>query len=286
MKVNVFASFILFALTLCFFSVASAAKDTAYVVEGQLDVGVKVEVVSVGESDKKRFGVVSEGKIIVPIVYKAIEALSDGFILQDNNDMFSVVDAKGSVTIPPEYFHIKRMDRIAILECKKECTDTILMNSKGEVLGSGYSSYAWGTNQAVVCEHKENGYSAFHPDGKNIGLNNMPLLEWDAYSKSLYAPQMVNDEMKVAFYDIDGKVIVPNSYDFAQYIDQMEFFIVHKVKNGTMYYGAIDRTGKVVIADKYTGVKRVAYNTFEFTNGAHTVVAVMKDGALKVTEKM
>lgn len=286
MKKNSLFYFIMLSLALCSIPTENyAAPPLPYTIESQHDMGIKTEIVSVGVSSQKKFGVVYAEKIVVPIVYKSIEAMTDGFILQGSDKKYSVVSPSGIATIPPLYDEIELLEGSTVLLCRIKYDSSKLITSKGKTLTEGYYRITYGTNRPIIVQKEKTGDIAFGTDGKAITPPNMPLLEYDYSSETVYAPQLIDGSIKVSYLAPDGTIIIPTSYHFAQFLRKMDFFLTEIKKDTVTYYGAIDRTGKVLIPAEYDELTKIAYNIYQFKNNTRTLTASMKKEILEITPK-
>lgn len=204
------------------------------------------------KGDHGRYGYYdTEGKLVIPFIYREAHAFSGGFASVENEDLkYGVIDINGNTVIPFNYTYIGNFsDGLARASKSKDGVFVHSLNGIIDIHGNEvvpliYKDVSFFSDGLARVEDKEGIYSFFDTKGRKVfSLRNGM---WVSEFSEGFATIENRETKKYGVIDKTGKTIVPCIYD------RVEGFkggvaIVMKDK----LFGVIDKSGKVIAPISY-----------------------------------
>ena len=192
-----------------------------------------------------KVGVVNSiGQIIVPIEYKDVKVLKEGYkneyIIVDENDNSGVISTSGTVIVEPAYEDIKFLNSTEIYAAMIDGKWN-LINKKGEILNSNYDDYTYSKGDYVIVKSGEK-YGIITTSGE---VKIEPTYEELNYAFSVYYIAKLNG--KYGIINTDNTSLIPLEYLSMTYWEDKEILIADRTETETVLFDSN-------LTEKLTGI--------------------------------
>lgn len=182
----------------------------------------------------EKIGIVNTvGQIIVPVEYKNVKILEEGYkneyIIVDVNDNQGIISTSGTIIIEPKYKEIKYLNSSEVYAAKIE-DKWNLVNKKGEVLNNEYDDYTYSKGDYVIVK-KADKYGIITTAGE---VKIAPTYEKLDYAFSVYYIAKLNG--KYGIINTDNTSVIPLEYLNMTYWEEKELIIADKTETETVLF--------------------------------------------------
>lgn len=234
------------------------------------------------KGDHGRYGYYdTEGKLVIPFIYREAHAFSEGLASVENDDFeYGVIDIKGNTVIPFNYTYIGNFkDGMAPASKMMEGSSSYLYQLEGiidihgnEVIPLIYEDVDFFREGLARVEDKEGNFSFFDNKGRKVLSLSKGM--WASEFYNGYAIVEDRNTKKYGVMDRTGKITVPCKFDDFDFSNFKEGVFVIK-KEG--HYGLIDEKGNLLTSVAYD------YIFSYWTSGG--LAKVRKDGKFGVLNR-
>jgi len=234
------------------------------------------------KGDHGRYGYYdTEGKLVIPFIYREAHAFSEGLASVENDDFeYGVIDKKGNTVIPFNYTYIGNFkDGMAPASKMMEGSSSYLYQLEGiidihgnEVIPLIYEDVDFFREGLARVEDKEGNFSFFDNKGRKVLSLSKGM--WASEFYNGYAIVEDRNTKKYGVMDRTGKITVPCKFDDFDFSNFKEGVFVIK-KEG--HYGLIDEKGNLLTSVAYD------YIFSYWTSGG--LAKVRKDGKFGVLNR-
>lgn len=181
-----------------------------------------------------KVGIVNNvGQIIVPVEYKDVKLLKEGYkneyVIVDTNDNQGIISTSGTIIIEPTYKDIKYLNSTEVYAAKID-EKWNLVNKKGEVLNKSYDDYTYSKGDYVIVKKGEK-YGIITSSG-DVKIE--PTYEKLEYAFSVYYIAKMNG--KYGIINTDNTSVVPLEYSSMTYWAEKEIIIADKTETETVLF--------------------------------------------------
>ena len=181
-----------------------------------------------------KVGIVNNvGQIIVPIEYKNVKILKEGYkneyIIVDENDNQGIISTSSTIIVVPTYKEIKYINSNEIYAAKIE-DKWNLVNKKGEVINNNYDDYTYVKGDYVIVQ-KEGKYGIITTEGT---VKIEPTYEDLQYAFSVYYIAKINS--KYGIINTDNTSLIPLEYLNMTYWESKNIIIADKTETETVIF--------------------------------------------------
>lgn len=173
------------------------------------------------------------GQIIVPVQYKEVRILKEGYkneyLIIDENNNSGIISTSGTIIINPTYQDIKYISSDEIYAAKIE-NKWNLINKKGEILNNQYDDYTYLKGDYVIVKMGEK-YGIITVAG-DIKIE--PTYEELEYAFSVYYIAKLNG--KYGIINTDNTSVIPLEYISMTYWEDKEIIIADKTATETVLF--------------------------------------------------
>jgi len=192
-----------------------------------------------------QYGVVNTvGQIIVPIEYKNVAILKEGYkneyIIVDANDNQGIISTSGTIIIEPMYNEIKYLNSTDVYAAKID-NKWNLVNKKGEVLNNSYDDYTYSKGDYVIVKQGDK-YGIITTAGE---VKIEPTYQNLEYAFSVYYIAKIND--KYGVINTDNTSVIATEYLNMTYWSDKEIIIADRTETETVLFDSN-------LTEKLTGI--------------------------------
>lgn len=173
------------------------------------------------------------GQIIIPLEYKSINILKEGYkneyIIVDEKGNQGIISTSGTIVIEPKYKEIKYLNSEDIYAAKIE-DKWNLVNKKGDVLNTGYDDYTYCKGDYVIV-NQGGKYGIITTEGE---VKIEPTYEELQYAFSVYYIAKLNG--KYGIINTDNTSLITLEYLSMTYWKDKEIIIADKTETETVLF--------------------------------------------------
>lgn len=173
------------------------------------------------------------GQIIVPIEYKDVKILKEGYkneyIIIDENGNQGIISTSGTIIIEPNYKEVKYLNSSEVYATKID-EKWNLVNKKGEVLNNEYDDYTYAKGDYIIVK-KDNKYGIITTAGE---LKIIPTYDELSYAFSVYYIAKLNG--KYGVINTDNTSVIALEYLNMTYWEEKEIIIADKTEIETVLF--------------------------------------------------
>lgn len=173
------------------------------------------------------------GQIVVPVEYKDVKILKEGYkneyIIVDENDNQGIISTSGTIIIEPKYKEIKYLNSSEVYAAKIE-NKWNLVNKKGEVLNNSYDDYTYSKGDYVIVKQGEK-YGIITTSGE---VKIEPTYEDLNYAFSVYYIAKING--KYGIINTENTSVIALEYMNMNYWEDKEIIIADKTETETVLF--------------------------------------------------
>lgn len=217
-----------------------------------------------------KYGFINKnGETVIPFEFDYAESFDNGVSIIEKGEKYGIINKKGQVIKMFDSGSLREFSEgMAIYENDEgkygyvDVTGSLVIPCKFFALRFCYGKFEDG--YACVYKDEDDKFGVIDKSGKEILPFEYGYME---YSEGLLR---VVDDGKISYYDINGKNVIPQSFD-----DAKPFFEgLAAIQKGNLW-GFIDKTGKIVISPTYDYVN-------DFSEG---LAVVVKNGIYGFVDK-
>lgn len=173
------------------------------------------------------------GQIIVPVEYKDVKILKEGYkneyIIIDENENAGLISTSGTVLINPAYQDIAYLNSTEVYSVKIDGKWN-LINKKGEILNSEYDNYTYAKGDYVIAK-QNNKYGIITTSGD---VKIKPTYDELTYAFSVYYIAKLNG--KYGLINTENTTIIPIEYLSMTYWGEKEILIADRTETETVLF--------------------------------------------------
>lgn len=159
-----------------------------------------------------RYGLQKNNKSVIENDFDAIEfSESTKLLVVSKADAYGVYDLEGNILLPLDYDSVL-IGGERIVATKG--TETLIFNSKGEKIESGYTSYTKGNDNNAVVIDMDGNYNIVDKNEKKLLEQNYDYIEY--FTNDYY---IVNSDTKSGIIKSNGEIVVELKYSYIQKIN-------------------------------------------------------------------